>query len=368
MKSLTATYSPKKILNVHKYCDGGWFWVKYSAHPYLGCSYGCLYCYEWDKKYTPYQDPDDFDRLVKVKDNAAELLAQELATQPVDIITLGDWQPVERKYRSSRKMLEIALELGFPVFINEKSPLITRDLDLLAKINRRSYVNVGFSIMTSQDDETRRLFEPKAPSIQSRFEAMEMISSAGIMTGTVFIPILPFIYDNEKNIKEVIKTTKQAGGKYVLDGGLTLFGYCKDKYYQALKSLDPKLIANYEKIYKDPNGLPFYYREVHSLVKKYCQQYRISNTIPRPVKFFPGKSKINKLVAEKVYLKARELQFQAESYYRILAYLKVAHGLDELDYDVFSLYQKEGSDGLKKIPGVGDKMAIVIEEVLADFK
>lgn len=368
MKKSVSFYSPKKILNINKYSDGGWFWVKYSAQPYLGCAYGCLYCYEWDRKYTPYYNPAAFDRLIKVKEKGAELFAMELAAQPVDLIGLGDWQPVESKYRVARAMLKVANDLGFPVFINEKSPLILQDLNLLRTINRRNYANVGFSIITTQDDETLRIFEPKTPSIESRFEAMAKISDNGIMTGTVFMPVLPFIYDNEQNIKAVVKKTRQAGGKYLLDGGLTLHGFCQEKYYTALKKFDPDLIGKYDELYQDSSKLQNYYRTVHQLVKKYCQQYRIANTIPRPINHFPQASRINKLIAEKMYLKARDYQLQGEPDYRVLAYLKVAREIDQIDYDILTLYQKDGIDGLKQIAGVGDKIALVLEAILSDFK
>lgn len=367
MKTSITSYTPKRILNTYRYCDGGWFWVKYSAHPYLGCAFGCQYCYEWDKKYASYLDPENFDRLLKVKKNAGEILAQELAAKPVDLITLGDWQPIETKYRLSRAMLRVVLELGFPVFINEKSPVVLKDLNLLKTINERSYANVGFSIITTQDDETSKIFEPKTPSIKSRFEAMEKIAAAGIMTGTVFMPILPYIYDHEENIKRVVKMTKEAGGKYVLDAGLTLHGFSKVKFYTALEKYDKKLIDKYEKIYQDPDLMQNFYRTVHSLVKKYCQEFRIANTIPRPVDFFPKNSRVNKLVAEQIFIQARELQLQGEPYYRVLAYLKAARELDEIDYDVFTLYQEKGNEGLLKIPQVGDKLANVIGKVLTDF-
>ncbi len=361
-------YSAKRILNIQKYCDGGWFWVKYSAHPYLGCTYGCQYCYEWDKKYTPYQKSDLLDQMIKVKKNAADLLAQELATQPIDIMTLGDWQPVESKYRLSRAMLKVINELGFPVFINEKSPSILKDLDLLKKIKERNYANVGFSIITIHDDETRDIFEPKAPSVKARFEAMEKLASNNIMTGTVFMPILPFIYDNEINIKEVIQTTKEAGGKYVLDAGLTLNGYCRERYFHALKKYNPKLINQYEKIYQNQDSYQSYYKDVHNLVKKYCQQYRITNTIPRPVNHFPKQMRINKLIAERIYIKARELQLQGEASYRVLAYTKVAREIDRIDFDILTLYEKEGWDGLKRISGIGDKLATFVEGIFSNFK
>uniref|UniRef100_A0A7C6ECX5 Radical SAM protein n=1 Tax=candidate division WOR-3 bacterium TaxID=2052148 RepID=A0A7C6ECX5_UNCW3 len=368
MKPSITTYSAQKILNVRKYCDGGWFWNKYSAYPYLGCYYGCLYCYEWDRKYTPFKNPSDFDQKIWVKENAVDLLASELASQPTDIIMLGDWQPIEKKYRLSRAMLKVVQELNFPVFINEKSPLLLQDLDLISAISQRSYANVGFSIITTQDDHTRQLFEPKAPKVESRFAAMAKVASAGILTGTVFVPILPFIYDTPKNIQAVVKMTKECGGKYVLAGGLTLFGYCKEKYYEALKTYDSKLIAKYERLYRDPNELKTYHQNIQGLVKKYCQAYRIWDTIPRPVHFFPKKTRINKLIAERLYLKVRDLPIQNENQYRIQVFLKVAHSIDEAENDILTIYQKEGKVGLKKIKGVGDKMADVLQAIINDFQ
>ncbi|MGQ9718750.1 MAG: radical SAM protein [Nitrososphaerales archaeon] len=198
------THRPERILNVYKHCDGGWFWSKYSAHPYIGCEYGCLYCYEWDRKYNPYDDPEDFDRIVQVKKNTLGLLRKELVKKPIDLIAIGDWQPAEAKYRLSRGMLEVVLDLGFPVFINEKSPLVLRDLDLIKKINNKAYANIGFSIMTTKDDRMRMIFEPKAPTVRSRFDAMASFAKEGLSTGTVFMPILPYIYDDDENLEAVM--------------------------------------------------------------------------------------------------------------------------------------------------------------------
>jgi len=79
-------YQPKRILNVHKHVDGGWFWTKYSAHPYVGCQEGCVYCYWRDEKYdmlardlAAQQFLDPFSQYIKVKTNAAELLREELS-------------------------------------------------------------------------------------------------------------------------------------------------------------------------------------------------------------------------------------------------------------------------------------------------
>lgn len=132
-------YQAKKIVNVYKHI-GGWYWNKYSAHPYVGCQYGCEYCYWRDEKYNMLarekdaQGLDDpFSQYIKVKVNAAELLKRELSRLPKDVIVTGDYQPAEVRFKLSRAMLKVCLDFGFPVLINEKSPFVLRDLDLIKK-------------------------------------------------------------------------------------------------------------------------------------------------------------------------------------------------------------------------------------------
>ncbi|MCP8309375.1 MAG: hypothetical protein H3Z53_06015 [archaeon] len=357
-------YKPRKILNVYKHCDGGWFWNKYSANPYIGCHYGCLYCYEWDRKYNPYDDPEDFDKIIQIKENASELLRKELRDKPIDIISIGDWQPVEAKYGLSREMLKVILDLGFPVFINEKSPFVLRDLDLIKKINDKSYANIGFSIITTKDDDIRRIFEPKAPTILSRFEAMKRFSKEGILTGIVFMPILPYIYDNDENLEEVIKKTKEFGGSYVLDASLTLWGYCKKKFYQTLEEFNPNLIPKYEKLYSDERVIRDYYKEIHRKVLELCKRYEVLNYIPRPIKFYPENIRLNKEVAGMLYLKAREFQLSGENQYKEWAYRKAAWTIDELEKDIREIYEEKGEKGLLEIPFIGRKLAEEIKELI----
>jgi DNA repair photolyase len=114
-------YRSKRILNVHKHVDGGWFWTKYSAHAYVGCQEGCVYCYWRDEKYNMLaRDPaarhlsDPFSQYIKVKTNAAELLRKELSRVHKDVISVSDYPPAEARYGLSREMLKICAELGFP--------------------------------------------------------------------------------------------------------------------------------------------------------------------------------------------------------------------------------------------------------------
>lgn len=376
-KLVIKSYQPKSVLNVHKHIDGGWFWVKYSAFPYLGCQYGCEYCYWRDEKYNPHKasrDPevlkfeDAFSQYIKIKENAAELLRKELSKKPKDLIYLDHYQPIEAKERLTREMLKVCLDLDFPVFINEKSPLVLNDLDILKKISKRAYLTVAWSIVTTVDDKTRRIFEPKAPLVKARFEAMKKLSEAGISTGTVFMPILPFIYDDEKNIEAVIKKTKECGGQYVLGGGLTLWGYCKTHFYKVLGKHNPELLTKYKMFYdkEDNKQDPWLTHtiKIHSLVKKYCQKYDIKSYIPRSVNFFHISIQSNKKIAADFFLQAREIQLCYGMNYKYWALQKAAWAIDELDESVVNIYQNKGITGLEQIKRVGPKLAQKIEEFL----
>ena len=111
-------YQVKKIVNTHKHVDGPWYWGKYTAHPYVGCRSGCSFCYLRGNRYLGSRDPESFDTFSQVKTNAVELLRAELPRLRYEIISVGDWQqPAEERYKLSRRMLEVVLEHGFPLFI-----------------------------------------------------------------------------------------------------------------------------------------------------------------------------------------------------------------------------------------------------------
>lgn len=367
------TYQAKSILNIHKHVDGGWFWDKYSVSPYLGCEYGCVYCYCRDEKYNPYKaarDPtvlkfeDPFSQYIKIKENASELLRKALKNKPKDLIYIHGYGPVDNKYQLTREILKVCLDLKFPISINVKSPLVLRDLDLLKEFKEKTYVNMLWSIITATEDETRKTFEPFAPTVEARFTAMKKLADAGILTGTALMPILPFIYDNEENIEAVIRQTKESGGSYILDGGLTLWGYCGTFYYQVLEKYNKDLVVKYQKLYSSEGSLATHERKIHEMVKKYARKYDLHLYITRPVHFYPKNLQINKKIAEDFYCQARELQISGENKYRYWAYLKAAWVLDDLEIGVDKIYAQEGIEGLIKLPKIGRILAKEIEEKL----
>lgn len=372
-KIVYEVYLSKSILNVHKHVNGGWFWDKYTAFPYKGCEWGCEYCYSREEKYQPHKNTKDlqtlklsdpFSQYIKVKKDSPKILARQLKNKLKDLIYLDNYQPIENKYRYARKMLEVCLKLGFPVFVNEKSPVLLQDLDILQKIAKKTYLNVGWSIITTKDDNIRLAFEPKAPPVKNRFEAMKKLASKGIYTGIVFMPILPFIYDTEENIRNVIKKTKECGGRYVLDGGLSLWGYCGKHFYKVLAKYDSNLVKKYKELYRTETSQALYYAKVHKLVLKYCKKHKLDAFISRPISSYPKDLQINKKIAANFYFKARELSLSGQRGFKEWAYRKAAWALDDLEKSIDEIYKNEGIKGITNIKGVGKSIAAQIEQFI----
>jgi DNA repair photolyase len=367
-----AEVDTKHILNTHKHNDGGWFWTKYSTSPYMGCEWACSYCYAREKKYNPHKGEDvktkkfkdAFSEYIKIKKNAPELLRKALLKKPRDLIYVGHCQPIDSRYMYICKMLEVCLDLHFPVFINEKSSMILNDLEVIKKINKDTYANVGWSIITAEDNKEKLVFEPKSPSIKSRFDAMRKLSGEGVMTGTVFMPALPFIFDTEENIRAVVQKTKESGGKYILCGGLTLFGYCGTFFYEVLKRYDSSLVEKYKKLFGSKSALERYNANLYSMVKRYCQMFGLTHFIPRPIAYFPQNIQLNKKIAEKFFLKARELLTLGTNVSNGWAYLKAARLIDEFPINIKDFYTTNGKLGLIKLPAIGASLAEQIIEIL----
>jgi DNA repair photolyase len=184
-RAVFVPYRPKTILNKHKHADH-WFWTRYSAYSYIGCQHGCEFCYCRERKYASYADPDALAYVIKVKENAPDLLRQALARAPVDPIFTGDYQPAERKFGLSHRMLEVCLETGFPVFVLERSPFVLRDLDLLTAIHQPARAVVAFSIISTPESPNHarvQAMERLAPPAEERFAARARLALAGIPTG-----------------------------------------------------------------------------------------------------------------------------------------------------------------------------------------
>lgn len=162
----------------------------YALNPYVGCAHNCVYCYaKFMKRFTGHTEP--WGDFVDVKINAPELLAKEIKKKKVGRVWISGvcdaYQPLERKYMITKQCLSILAENNWPFTIQTKSPLVLRDIEILKSAGD---AEVGFTITTA-DDKIRRIFEPGAPPVQKRIEALAELHAAGIKTFAMIAPILP---------------------------------------------------------------------------------------------------------------------------------------------------------------------------------
>jgi DNA repair photolyase len=371
MKLEFQEYQARKIVNVHKHVDGPWFWGKYTAHPYVGCRSGCEFCYARGGRYIGRRDPETFDTLIGVKVNAVELLRKELPGLAHETISVGDWQqPAESRYRLSRSMLEVVRDLGFPLFIIERSPLLIRDLDLLVDINERAWVGALFSI-SNVDPVLKRAFEPHSPGVKYRLRAMAKLASAGILVGASMMPIIPIVGDDEKHLEDLVRAVRDHGGSCVLSGGLTMDGVQADRTLAAARRFDPALEPRWRELYnweqgEKPNYSPpgAYNARLGLIVRELCAKHGLLDRMPRYIA--PGPLAVNKRIAERLFLKTYDLELEQAKDYRLWAYRKAAWTVDEWPESIADIYETQGETRLRELPGIGKSLAGVIARWLRE--
>ena len=186
-----------------------------SINLYRGCEHCCVYCFPRPThEFLGFSSGLDFESRIVVKENAPELLRQELAKrsyrpEPIALSPNTDsYQPIERRLKLTRRCLEVFAECRNPVGIVTKNALVTRDLDLLQELANYDAVNVFISV-TSLDLELRRILEPRTSPPAARLRAIRELSGAGIPTGVLVAPIIPAINDHE--IPKIIAAAAEAG-------------------------------------------------------------------------------------------------------------------------------------------------------------
>ena len=202
----------RTLVNEVKSPDVG---MMYSANPYQGCEHGCIYCYARNShEYWGYSAGLDFESRIVVKKNAPRLLRKFFENknwEPAPISLSGNtdcYQPIERKMKITRQLLQICLEYRNPVGVLSKNALVLRDLDILKELAKLNLVRV-FSSVTSLDEDLRRVLEPRTASYKSRLKVVETMAKNGIPTGIMNAPLIPGL--NDTHMHDVLKAASEAG-------------------------------------------------------------------------------------------------------------------------------------------------------------
>jgi DNA repair photolyase len=280
----------------------------WSINPYIGCAFGCAYCYaryahRWalDRNATAHPELSDvnadrdalpfwlaFERRIFVKKNAAEVLRRTLRTgserytalikgETIVIGTATDpYQPAERRFRVTRSILEVLAEHpDMSIGIITKSPLITRDVDVLRRIARHSDLSVHISLITLDRDLARRL-EPRAPTPEARLRALRRLRAEGISASVNVMPVLPGITDGREQLDDLIRVVADTGATHVSACPLRLRSTARQRYLPFIEQEFPHLAKRYWATYAfDHKVSESYHTWLHDTMAELCAKHGI---------------------------------------------------------------------------------------------
>ena len=284
------------------------FW---SINPYVGCEFGCTYCYARDthrwtmeraegrtggradgttavpsyRRSAPslrsgqaLPPEEAFEKEILVKTDVAEVLARtlnpaKLAGHSLVIGTATDpYQPAERRFRLTRRILEVLRSYhGLSIGIITKSPLVTRDLDLLQALSKRHEVTVNISLATADPRLARRL-ELRSPVPAARLRALRRLTEGGIHAGLLVAPIIPGVTDDWAGLARLIEAAKEAGARYVVGSALRLGPAARHRFLPFLIKEFPALAERYRRHYAGKDHVSQSYQDALTRRLRLLQQ------------------------------------------------------------------------------------------------
>jgi DNA repair photolyase len=213
--SIPTTLEPERARSVISTNDSPDIPFERSINPYRGCANGCVYCYARPSHaYMGLSPGLDFETRLFYKADAARVLESELSRpgyvcKPIMLGANTDpYQPVEKKMRVTRSILEVLARTRHPVTVITKSALVLRDVDLLADLAREGLASVAVSV-TSLDANLKRTLEPRAASPQARLRTLAALHAAGVPTGVLVAPVIPALTDHE--LEDILAAAAVAG-------------------------------------------------------------------------------------------------------------------------------------------------------------
>lgn len=244
----------------------------YCINPYVGCQHACHYCYSdfYVKKYTTHRE--EWGEFVDVKINAPEVLRRDVLRKKkgsVFVSSLTDpYQPLEKRYELTRKCLEILLRNNFSVWIQTKSSLILRDINLFKRF--KNNCEVGFTI-TTLDDNIREKFEPFSFPVNEKLEALKILKENEIKTFVFFGPVLPYLSD--RNLDEYFKTVAELKVDEVWIDKLNLKPGVWEAVSSVLENNYPELLPKWKEIFFSKGN---YYQKLKKEIIELCKENKLN--------------------------------------------------------------------------------------------
>jgi DNA repair photolyase len=280
--------TPRSVLNSPAQ-TGMDFW---SLNPYVGCEFGCTYCYARyahryvverahdagkldDAEFADFRGPhgwEAFEKRIFVKEGILAALDRDLKrffrsdrppvrqSDPIVIGTATDpYQPAERDFKLTRAVLErLARCEGLSIGVITKSPLVARDADVFRSLAENNDLEILVSLITV-DVELIRAFEARSPMPAVRLRAVRKLSAAGLNVGLIVAPVLPGVTDDRRHLEALFRAAREAGARFVYASPLRLYPAIRDRFLPVLERHSPELAARYRTAYARQGAAPKVY-------------------------------------------------------------------------------------------------------------
>jgi DNA repair photolyase len=247
-----------------------------AINPYVGCIHNCAYCYaRFIKRFTGHTE--DWGTFADARINIAEVLEKQLKSskykdEKIFIGTVTDpYQPIEKQYRLTRKILQVLTNYKNPISILTKSDLVFRDVDLLKKIKN---LDINFTVNTL-DEKWKKIIEPNSSTIKERLDIIEKLTKEGINVLAMVGPYWPFFTDPEALFKEF----KRVGIKHVFSESFNTIGGNWIGVEKVLRNNYPKLLPKMQEILFNKDNFYNFYNKAQDKMKRFSKEYGIPVTI-----------------------------------------------------------------------------------------
>jgi DNA repair photolyase len=262
----------------------------WSLNPSSGCAHSCAYCFAraYHARYREKNVGSDFDSNVEVRVNIADVLRKELHRHREGSLAIGTatdpYQPIEGKYRLTRRCLEALVDYPMPTSIVTKGPLVVRDIDVLKKLDEKTDLTVYFSV-PCVDEEIVRKTDPGTAPPRQRLRALRMLREAGIDAAVLCMPVLPGISDSVESLDAAARAASEAGATAFRHRLLKVDPEIQQYYRDFLVTEFAAVVPRYEALYQGgAHPAKDYEREIEERVRCVRARYEFRQRQARPAR------------------------------------------------------------------------------------